>query len=79
MIGRKLLTGQIPVVRPGDIPTCPVTPTHVKALDDCCKDYVAGKMSETDALTKVTDILRAMKRPLPSERPSESGTGEQHT
>lgn len=65
MLGKKLLRGEIPVVRPGDFPTCPVPPTHVRNFDECCKDFASGKMSENEVVTRVTEMLKTMKKPEP--------------
>jgi len=72
MLGKKLLKGEIPVVRPGDMPSCPVPSTHVRAFNDCCRDFATGKTNEAEAMSRVTDILRSIRKPEP-ETPKSSG------
>lgn len=78
LLGKKLLKGEIPVMRPGDIPTCPVPPSHVTSFDDCCKDYVAGKISDAEVVSRVVNMVKAMKKPPePQSQPdsNQAGTG----
>jgi hypothetical protein len=63
MLGRRLLRGDIPVVPPSFLPTCPVPATHVKDFDNCCRDYVAGKLTDAEVLSRVGDMLKTMKKP----------------
>jgi hypothetical protein len=60
MVGRLLLRGKIPVA-----PTCPIPPEHVKNFDDCCRDYADGKMSDADVLSRVSEMLKGIRKPEP--------------
>lgn len=72
MLGRKLLKGEIPVVPPSQLPRCPVPATHVKAFEDYCRDYEAGKMSFDEVVAKVNASLKTLKKPEPENKPSEA-------
>lgn len=67
-LGRKLLRGQIPVVPPSQLPRCPVPPTHVKEWEQCCRDYADGKITEVDVASRVSTILKGLKKPPEESR-----------
>lgn len=64
-VGRKLLTGQIPVLQ--DIPRCPIPPTHVKDYDEICRAYQEGRLTEAQVIEKVSESLKTLKKPEESK------------
>ena len=67
-LGHKLLTGEIPVVPPSQLPRCPIPPTHVKDFESLCQAYADGKISEADVIAKVNESLKALKKPIQEEK-----------
>lgn len=68
MLGRKFLTGEIPVIPPDLMEKfelkCPIPPKHVVTFDKCCADYSDGKMTKTDVINKVGEILNRIRQPV---------------
>lgn len=63
-LGRKLLSGEIPVI--DVLPRCPVPPAHVKQFADLCKQFERGEISEADVQATVRESLHRL-RPEPRE------------
>lgn len=74
MLGRKLLRGEIPVVPPSQLPRCPIVPTHVKDYENLCAQYERGEISEADLQAKVSESIKALRKPEPPEHPKDVQT-----
>lgn len=68
-LGKKLLSGEIPVVPPNLLPRCPVPPTHVKEFDSLCRRYAAGEVSEREVIEQVNKSLHNIRPPQPQYQP----------